>query len=330
MHRFWALVVATIIISATACFAGAATLPPHPTLIYAEYKGQKHLVIAADKDKPVILFERKRVSLPSDTPLSTERAPGYSGQSATLSNQRVIKSAIQRDRYNTTAAFEEKSAEISAAQDLRDCFLVIIHFEEEFLMSDEQRVQSRKKNAEIFHDRPVSRPQIHVQQISDLKATQPATVTFSSIITLDPRSTNLPGGVAVTFKTHILHLLFSEGEEVRTNQPEIAREYFYHREKLLHSLVLRRWLKQNEKTDQPLRPVLQIPPLLDSTEGVPKDATATLTVGSDGTVNDVSIDREFPTDVREILTTTLRAWLFLPKIKTGVPVVARVGVPLQF
>jgi hypothetical protein len=315
---------------AVACHAADILPPPHPTAVYAEYKGQKHLVVAAERDKPVILVDGKRVSLPNDTPLFTERTPGYSGIKATFTNERPVKQAIKRDRYNTIGAFDEKTVDISTDQDLRDCFLVIIHFEEEYLMTDEQLEQSRKKNAEIFHDRPVSRPQIHVHQIPDLKAKQSTTVTFSSVISIDPRYTNLPGAVGVGFKTFIIHPLFSEGREIRTNLPEIAATYFYHREKLLHQALLRQWIKQAGKADQPLKPVLQIPPLLDSTEGFPPNASATLSIAGDGTVSEAILDAEFPPDAAKILQNTLRAWLFLPKLKGGMPVPARVKVPLKF
>ena len=102
---------------------------------------------------------------------------------------------------------------------------------------------------------------------------------------------------------------------MKTNQRETATEYFYHREVLLHGLVPGRWLKQNLMTDQQLRPMLQIPSLFDSTEGFPKDATALLTIAPDGTVTEVSIDRDFPAESMEILTNTLRAWLFSSKDK---------------
>lgn len=324
------ILVAAVLVLLTLCPASEIVAPLHPTVVYAEYKDQKHVVVAAEKDKPIIVLNGARLTLPNDTPLFTERAPGYSGLKATFNNEISVLRAVRRDRYNTTGSFEEKTVEITAAQDLRDCFMVIIHFEEEFLMSDEERALSRKKNAEIFHDRPVAKPQIHVHQIPDLQASQVVTATFSSIISLDPRSTNLPGGVSVTFKTYFIHPLFSEGREVKTNLPEIAGRYFHHREKLQHRAVLAKWLKQNAKADQPLRPLLQIPPLFDSMEGLPTDATATLSVAPDGTVSEVSLDREFPEDAKKLLHNTLRAWLFMPRIQKGSPVAAKVKLPLRF
>ncbi|MDP2137911.1 MAG: hypothetical protein Q8J74_08655 [Candidatus Didemnitutus sp.] len=324
------VLLASVLVLSTLCPASEIVAPPHPTVVYAEYKDRKHVVVAAEKDKPIIVLDGTRLSLPKDTPLFTERAPGYSALEATFSNERSVRSTVRRDRYNVLGSFEERTVEITAAQDLRDCFMVIIHFEEEFLMSDEERVLSRKRNAEIFHDRPVAKPQIHVHQIEDLKAAQVVTTIFSSVISLDPRSTNLPGGVDVTYKTHFIHPLFSEGREVKTNLPEIVGTYFHHREKLLHRAVLANWLKQNAKADQPLRPLLQIPPLIDSLEGMPADATATLSIATDGTVSEVNFDREFPEEAKAILQNTLRAWLFLPRIQQGSPVAAKVKLPLRF
>lgn len=315
---------------AAICPAVGRTPPPHPTSVFAEYQGARHLVVAADKDKPVILMEGKRQSLPNDTPLLTERAPGYAGMAATFRNLKLSHGNLYSGSHRLTGFGENMTAEIVAAQDLTDCFLVLIHFEDEFLMTDAEREQSRKKNAEIFHSRPVGKPQIRVQQIADLKAEQPVQVSCSSIILLDSRFTNMSAGVEVKFKTFLLYPLFAGGREVRTNQPEKAAEYFHHREKILHSAVLRQWLKQNAGASQPLRPILQIPPLLESTAGLPTDATATLSIGADGSVSDVVLDREFPEAAEEILRNTLHAWLFLPRIQQGTPVASQVKLPLRF
>jgi hypothetical protein len=330
MMNLRTLVAAVTMAMAATSQAAERNLPPHPTLVYAEYKGERHLVVAAEKDKPVIISEGRRVSLPSDTPLITERAPGYSGMAATFKNIQLSHGNLYSGSQRLTGFGEKMTAKIVANQNLTDCFLVLIHFEDEFLMTDAEREISRKKNAEIFHSRPVGKPQIRVQQIENLKADQPVQVTCSSIILLDARFTNLPYSVDVKFQTFLLYPLFSGGQEVKTNQPAISAEYFHHREKMLHSAVLRQWLKQNAKASQPLRPVLQIPPIFESTAGLPTDASATLSVGADGAVSDVTFDREFPSAAEAVLRSALHAWLFLPKIQEGSPVPSRVKLPLRF
>ncbi len=330
MKTYWLIAFLTLFANATLIGKEPISVPLHPTLVFAESNGTRYQVIAADKDKPVVMIDGKRTSLPSETTLLTERAPGYAGMSATFRNEQFKGRQLTAGPKRMPDYLDEVTTEIIAAQDLSDCFLVIIHFEEEFLMSEEERAASRKKNAEIFSDRPVAKPKIRVQQIGNLKANEPSTVTFSSVLSLDTRSTNLPPEVQISFKTSMLYLLFSEGLEVKSPQSTASSAFLYHREKLIHSLLVQRWLKQNAKADQPLNPVLQIPPLLDATEGVPSGATATMTIAPDGTVTAVSLDREFPAAAATLVQTTLRAWLFLPKLKAGVPVESRVRVPLQF
>jgi hypothetical protein len=55
-----------------------------------------------------------------------------------------------------------------------------------------------------------------------------------------------------------------------------------------------------------------------------------LTLSAEGKVTQVVLDQAFPDPAKDVLTSTLGAWLFLPAIKNGVAVPVRIRVPLEF
>ena len=358
--------VLTLLPLAVLAAATERSLPPHPTVLFAEYNGERHLVIAADKDKPVIEIGGQRRSLSSDTPMFTERVPGYGEASAQIDGLKGGRPQwLFRDHY-ASAFKQETSLRITSTQPLQDCFILLISYEDEFLLDEASRQAVRKKNAEI-RDRETQPPQIRVQQITDLAAGQATPIVFTSTVLVQPRFTNLPLPPERTTFTN--YQLFSRGQEVRTNtlgeaaikdfssgwekpsiqsqdkagyyhaprdldffrhQPGEPAAYYHHREKMLQAALLKKWLVQNRGANQPLKPILQIPPLFESTDGLPPNAAVTLFVSADGAVTDVKLDGAFPGPAGKVLTDTFSAWLFLPKLEAGTPIAAKVKIPLTF
>lgn len=286
--------------------------PAHPTALMAGHAGKPQVVVAVEKEEPVILADGRRLKLRGNIPLSTERVSRYADATATVDAIRVeglqlinAMSELDVDRFTpgaTIGGFVEFSATITATQDLADCYLALVVFETDFLHDDAHPPQA----------------QIRVRQLPDLKAGRPTPVKFSTSPFLGHE------------KTSAFVLLFSAGSEVRTNVSSRAEAYFYRREHVIHAAAVRHWLEQNPRASRPVQPVLQIPPLLASTAGFPPDATADLTVAADGTVLNVTLDRTFAPGAEETIHRTLGAWLFLPKIQAGAPVLTHVKVPLRF
>lgn len=288
--------------------------PPHPTLLVAEYKGAMHKVVAVEKEEPVILVEGRKKTLRGKIPLATERLAGYRGTQAAItavniSGVQVVSAmsefgaeeAASKPR-GTLGGFVEFAATITAGQDLGDCYLALFAVDDSFMHGST--------------DRPNA--QIRVRQIKDLRAGEATPVKFSTTPFL------------FSGKARVFALLFSGGDEVNTNQSAAARHYFQRREQVIHSASVKRWVEENRAASRPVQPLLQIPPLLGSTEGIPREVSATLTISPAGTVSDVDLSRRLPDPADETLRATLRAWLFLPKIQDGVATVSRVTVPLNF
>jgi hypothetical protein len=297
-------------------FAHAAdsSAPPHPTMLFAEFQGKPQPVIAVEKEEPVILVDGRRKRLRGNVALSTERLPHYSGLKAELSSVKIeilqlVAAASDQEAESvkgnagaTMGGYVELTATINAAQDLSDCFVVLFGCEDDFLQGDT--------------DRPNA--QIRVRQIADLKAGEPARIKFAT-------SPFLPKG-----KLSVFVLLFSGENEVAINTSPVAASYFHSRERVIHTAVVKKWLAENRQGSRAAQPLLQIPPLLGSINGLPKEAIATLTVRADGSVLAVTLDHAFPNAAEKILNDTLSAWLFLPQIENGSPVSTRVKLPLKF
>jgi len=304
-------------------------LPAHPTLLFAEYGKQRLPVVAASKNLPVVVIGGKREILKETTPLLTQRAATYGPASAEMSGGITHDEWLQLPPSRSdglggatrSATQFDLTLTFTAAQDLEDCYLVLIGFDVESLLDAETPDSST----------------ISVREIGSLKAGEPKTLNFTARVIFplkfangDPWKKQIGAG---QFKFTVMPLvwqLFSGGVQVKTKVSEYAPLFFYHRERMAHHAAVKAWRQENRKGNQPVRPVLQIPPLLESTAGFPAEATATLSIAADGTVTQVVLDQAFPDPAKEVLTTTLGAWLFLPAIKNGVAVPVRIRVPLEF
>ena len=295
-------------------FGWAAPLPApaHPTGLMADHTGQPQTVVAVEKEDPCIIADGRRLRLRGNIPLTTERMDRYASGTATLDALRVdglqVISAMSEfdvDKFTpgaTIGGYVEFSATITATSDLADCYIALVVFETAFLKDDTHPPKA----------------QIRVRQLADLVAGRPTPVKFSTSPFLGRE------------KTSTLVLLFSAGREVRTNFSALGDQYFYRRERVIHAAAVRSFLAQNSGADREVQPLLMMPPQFAATTGFPADATADLTVTPDGTVMHVSLDRTFAPNAEENILRTLGAWLFLPKIKAGTPVLTHVHVPLRF
>lgn len=288
--------------------------PPHPTALFATYKGERQAVVAVEKEDPVILVDGQRKRLRGNIPLSTERQPRYAGLHAEVAGQKAAIVQVLQGTNDTTVeqikdakgatvgGYVEYSATITAREDLKDCFVALIAVDDDF-------VTGRT-------DQPNS--QIRVRELPALRAGAATPIKFSTSPFLSRK------------KMTLFVLVFSEGREVVIGQQPGIDRYFHRRERVVHAATVRKWLADNPGASRPVQPVQQIPPLLGRLEGLPENATATLSIAPDGTVANVALDREFTPAAEAVLTNTLHAWLFLPKLQNGVAVPAQVRLPLRF
>lgn len=313
------LCLATLSLALPRLSADDTPLPPHPTLVYADYKGKILPVVGAEKDSPVVIVDGIRRALPRNTPLLTKRATRYLEASAVLTGGITKRTDVALrgwDTRVTSAVQAENELSITATESLPDCYLVVIIFE----LNPPAGTNPADQEYSI----------IGVQEVGSLEAGNPKSIAFGTEVTFPTRYADKPLALEAKFTVlRTFYLLFSEGKEVRTHPPAYASEFFYRRERLAHRMIVDAWLKVNKAPAVPAEPILKIRPLIDTTEDLPQPASATFTLAADGTVTNVTLDQVFPESVANALTTTLRAWLFRPEIKNGKPVASHVRIPLQ-
>lgn len=297
--------------------------PPHPSLLYAEVKGERHPVIGAEQDRPVIERDGRRRRLPSGTPLVTERAARYAPVSAEVTGPTItnLRKVLFRPVLSKSAGVssdtrwgEEFDVELSvlSRDAISDCYLVAVSFDRDSLEDPGT----------------VAASQISIHEVGDLQPGQPRVVRFRGQLFFPPRPSSpsapdTPDDRMVTFCQ-----LFTRGQEVRTNVPPIAPRFYHQRECALHRTAVAAWCRQGRAETRPVQPFLQIPPLLPSTDGIPPGASVGLTIGADGQVDTVELDPGIAADTADLLATTFRSWLFLPRLKDGTAVASRVTFPL--
>ncbi|MBC7367602.1 MAG: hypothetical protein H7343_12475 [Undibacterium sp.] len=286
-------------------------------MVTGTYRGAQYPVISAEKESPVILFEGKRLTLPKETELSTERvarfAPAQAELTGELRNRRELVSDKPGDRISKGERFDLKLT-AKPSRDLADCFVILVCFDDDSLTDSGVA--------------PFS--QIRVRELGALKAGHTSDFSFSSDVVFPLRYTDKPAVLASLIKMNAVWRLFSAGEEVRTGESPAAKDFFRNRELLAHRLAVSAWKGQNRSDNQPARPVLMIPPILESTERLPKNAPATLYISAEGLVTFVALDQSFPSPEEGIVLDALTAWLFLPAIKDGRAEAIRVNLPLKF
>lgn len=306
-------------------FERVPALPPHPTVLTAEYHRKNLPVVAAEKDCPVVMVDGVRKVLANTTPLTTERAARYLPAKARLNGGIIKQYTVEIDKVDAPHGFLVPTEErvdvelwLTAEQYLADCFVMYVAYEE----NPPDSVDLADRNYAV----------IGVQEVGMLKAGEPKKISYNSRAKFPPRFTDMRQAVLNPQFTKMRYfwLLFSGGGEIQTRPSPVVAEFFHRRESLMHSLARTAWLRKNAGKDQPVKPMMMIPPLLENTEGLPHNASATLTIASDGTVSEVTLDQSIPFDATKVITTTLRAWLFMPAIKNGQPTPAKVRVPLQF
>lgn len=314
-----------LLVASTAGVAAEAQLPPFPMLMVAEYRSDKHPVIAAKGKKPVIMIRGKSKILSENATLLPRPGTGYS-QTAQLDVKITDRVRFPERNPNGPQLWGEEINTITtiiADADLADCYVAIIGFHEDSLHDPEA----------------VDSTQIFIQEVGVLRAGQPVRLNLDWKIRLPVRTTSasptnsytdLPDVMPPDTQVHTFWQLYSGGKEVRTTTPPYAHEFLYSREQASHREAVAVWRQENRRGDRPAQPYLQIPPLLDNPEGLPPSTSATLHVAKNGTVTEVILDQPFPEDVQARLITTLRAWLFLPEIKNGATTPAQVRIPLQF
>ena len=310
--------------------APTPTLPAHPTLLYAERTGQRHLVIAVEKDHPIAEIDGKRTPLPAAAPLITERAALYGAGPAEISPVRILSEfpfvlspslAGGVERNQTRMTRFDAAVTVTAAAPLPDCYLLI----------------TACRAADLEKPEMTAAGQVFIRPVGALEAGKPVEVKFTLEVsggTVAPNPRGELRGESETKEqprskaaTPFFCQLMSRGQEVQAVLDPLAARFYHHRERAIHAAARETWAKRGG--NRPVQPSPQIPPLLAGTSGLPADTAVALEISAEGLVSGLELEAGVPADTAAVLDRTFRAWLFLPRIKDGAAVPSRVKIPLR-
>jgi hypothetical protein len=291
--------------------------PLHPTIITADYKGKSYPVTAASAELAEIEVEGKLRKLYSDQSYQTPRAVGFAPGFVTFKDQKASSNmttmttrmtgpgmtsvlpsgmASGSGKYECTLVSSEAHA---------DCYMAVVFF----------RVDDGGSPLE-------GSTGIAFRQIGDLAAGRETKVQINA-------SYFAPPGVKAAY----FPMVFSKGLEIRTDQSEVAAAYFRRGEMAVHGALLAHYRQQNPTSDKPASPYLrfrpELPPGVDP-RSLPATITAKFAVTESGEVDDVEIDQVLDAKVDQELRRALSGWLFMPRLKKGIPVRTMIAVPLSF
>jgi len=290
--------------------------PLHPTLVYADYKGQSLPVVSVSGETPQVEVDGKYKGIAGRkarfTPLrGSTFAPGMIEMKAMQAGSRRTDLVLMfSDGSNvsggTINARSDFSATVVPSQDYKDCYVAIVFYDQAF-------VEERTDTHNAF---------VQFEKIKDLVGGKENTITLNFGY-LEPRQ---------DLQLGYFPLFFTNGVEIRSNQCELTAQFFRRIELIRHEAILKAYCEKNTATaSAKLEPYLRVPVLFPNKEvlvSAPATTRVSFMVDADGKVESLQFEEALPAAVSSVLTRTLNGWLFLPRIKAGRPERTLVKVPV--
>lgn len=312
--RFLALTLPVLSLPWLAFAAPPSVLPPHPTVLLADYKGTPRSVVGVTGTDPRVVADDGQIKrIRTDVSFRAARAANYGEgfiqfKSQQASGMRFVATYDAAGDPNTggglIASTGYYEATILPREDHRDCFIALIAYDSAFLSG-----RSDRPNAQIvLHDLP------------DLVGGKETKIAFTS-----PMFSGLSG-------YYYFSMIFSNGFELRSNLTDAGERYFRQLEIVQHAATVARYRDQFATADHAAAPTLTVAPTWPSGISLPTSATpytAQLSVTAAGLVDDVQITPELTSEARTELVRALHGWLFLPRLQAGQPLPTRINLPLK-
>lgn len=327
---------------------GEARWPSHPMLLLAKYHGQRLPVIAVEQNKPVVMVDGKRKTLPDSTPLVTQLAEDFLPAQVEVSGKvgigkRSWETPPQRGAWipdSTELREYTGNVTLQSATELTDVYVLLTHYNSSAMDDPAGGVFCKSALFEVGTLHP-----------NELRAVALSMKVHMPLLYINGDPSRKTGGDMDLSLAY--WQAFSHGVEIRTNnlsELEIRNThtvygkgthnsslevtgvgmFIYLRERAEHPDAVEAWQKQNKKTNRDALPYAQTPLQPGTTEGLPAGLTATLTVDEDGKVTKVAFEPGFSEAVAKNITRCLKRWLYLPALKKGSPISTSVKVPLNF
>jgi hypothetical protein len=290
--------------------ASALAAADHPTVLLVNRAGMERPIIGVEGTEPVVEVDGKKTRIRDNPPIAAERAPYYGegfvelsefGGTAFGKGYLANQDAVNPDRVRFSPGGTRFAVDLRPSIEVRGGFLAIITFVPEFYDGTLEK----------------SSAQIVVQSLP-----------------------TLPAGVKTHFETgspgtwgqqYVLLVFAAGGAEIKSNIAEGIATYFSRIEHLRLAAAIEKYRKDYRGKDHAAMPFVRFRPTLPTGLSPPdQTVTATLDVGDNGVVDNVAVSGATDPKVEASIRETLQGWLFLPRLKAGVPAATRIAVPLVF
>ena len=288
--------------------------PFHPTIITTEYEGKSYPITAAAGETAEIEVSGKLKKLGSSEHyqprLSTGYAPGFiefkTSTASTLTATRMYRfqggGTVPGSTVDVNADY---TCSLVSSTRQTGCYLAVIFFRTDAVGDPDDRTVA-----------------IGFKQIGDIPAGPVVQVKISR------------GYIPVSGGNYYcLPFIFTKGKEIRSDQCEFVARFFRAQEVASHSRILQRYQEQHPSADRQAVAYLRYPPVLPDgidLRTLPPTINATFVVMETGEVNSLALDYGLDPLASQAIRRALNGWLFLPRLKAGVPSESLIRLPLSF
>lgn len=306
-------------------FAGCASLhaaAPHPTVLTVKYKDQMLPVVKVIGTDPVVQVDGKEKRIRTDPVYLPQRAETFSDnrvelRDASLGGVQFARSETESvNDYNqpimgNAGGTAEFKATLWSEKPIHGGYIAIVFY---------TPLMTYLKDMKELKEFRIGAPQVVVHALPDLPAATEVKVSITSMM-----FTVLPG------QRYFAQVFDEGGLEIPTNQKWLAWKYYAIVEQDALKTAVAAYLQKFAGANRGVTPVLMARPFIPKDVPKPTEpSAATLTVGADGLVTDVTTEGISDPRLEKYVTDAMRGWLFLPKLKNGEPTAARVKIPIQF
>jgi hypothetical protein len=293
--------------------------PLHPSLITTDYKGKSYPVTGVSGELPEIEADGKPRRLHLNQSYQTQRAMGYvsgyihfKAQNASSETRKMVYQFVGSGANSsatipggTISASGNYECTLVSSESHADCYIAVVFF---------------RKNSDGGPD--MRSDAIAFRQIGGLVAGQETHLKINCAYIAPPGT-----------RYYFFPLIFSKGLEIRSDQSEIAARFFRRQEMISHDALLAEYRQKFQAADRPALAYLRVAPQLPvgiDPHNLPATIDAKFVVTETGEVDSLEIGGTLDPQVARAIRRALNGWLFLPRLKKGIPVRSMIELPLSF
>jgi hypothetical protein len=316
------LIVALIGVPAATIRASDTSLsayppPLHPTVIMVDYKGKSYPVVAVKAEVPEIEVDGKRIKLHLNQKYQPVLGGGYGNGLIEFKKQNST-SQITTSAYRfsgsagsslipggVVSTSGEYRCTLSSSLALPGCYIAVTFFREDSQGKPDPRTI-----------------ELAFGEIGDLPPGRDTPVKLDCAYVM--------GGVG---RYYVLPILFSRGIEIRSNESENLAAFFRVQDTEAHRLIIAAYRQKYPHADHVAVPYLRFPPVLPDgvdARSLPANIDAKFAVVETGEVDSLEITPAIDPRVDAAIRRAICGWLFLPRLKQGIPERTQVNVPMSF